>query len=266
LYWAALVGTYLDKLADVGVQTQVLGLMQYGLTMPLLLHAFKYKRLADQVRALSIEEAADRDRRAPILFLRSFADDDIHVPADRILPPDRMPLECPASDPKFWGRLVRFEEVLAGALWGIGPVVAIGQPSDELPQLGAVRSYYDDASWQSNVMALMRRARLVFVIPSASRWVRWEIDTLLQLDLAGKIVFLLPPGPVTRQSERWMSVMSAIATDGGAELLQGFDPSVRAIVVRDKVSVALRSTELNEMILTLVAKGAADLALREHCE
>ena len=69
--------------------------------MPFFLYAFKCKRLAEQRRALSIEEVTDRDRRVPILFLRSFSDDDIHVPRSLILL-GPMPLECPAIDPRFW--------------------------------------------------------------------------------------------------------------------------------------------------------------------
>ena len=261
LCWWALVSDFLDR-NPIG-RIVMDGTLQYGLTMPFFIYAFKCKRLAEQRRALSIEEVTDRDRRAPILFLRSFSDDDIHVPRSLILL-GPMPLECPAIDPRFWGRLVRFEEVLAKALWEMGPVVAIGAPSEEIPQLGGIRSYYADTSWQSNVTELMRRARLVLVIPSGSRSVQWEIGTLRQLGLLAKTIFLLPPGAVTTQTERWKSVMCAIATNGGAEPLPGFDPTVRAIVVGDNVGVALRSTELDEMVLTLVAKGAADSALRGH--
>jgi hypothetical protein len=263
LYWTVHVSAKLDHPMFKN-NPLMAGTIQYGLTIPLFVYAFKHKRLAEQLRALSIEESRDIDRRAPILFLRSFADDDIHVQTSSILLTNRMPLECLVTDPKFWGRLVRFEEVLAKALWEIGPVVAIGAPSEEIPQLGAIRSYYADTSWQSKVTALMRRARLVLVIPSGSRWVQWEIETLRELGLVAKIIFLLPPGAVTTQTERWKSMMCAVDIDGGAEPLQGFDPNVRAMVVHDNMCVALTSTELDEMVLTLIAKGAADLALRRH--
>lgn len=263
IYWTVLVSAYLERFpSGSSPMAPMLSLIQYGLTIPLFLYAFKCQRLAKQFRALTIEEATERDQRAPILFLRSFADDDTHVRISPLLMSERLPLECPAADPKFWGRLIRFEEVLAGALWGIGPVVAIGAPGEELPQPGALRSYYDDASWQSKVKALMHRAKLVFVIPSAHKWLRWEIETLAQLGLAAKIIFVLPPGPAATQRERWDTVMSAISANGEAKSPQKFDPDVRAIVMRDKLCVALKSTEFNEMILTLLAKGAAGLAMR----
>jgi len=260
IYWTVLVGDFLDEYPSRS--SPMLPLIQYGLTIPIFLYAFKCQRLARQCRALSIEEAAGRDRRAPILFLRSFADDAIQVRTAPILTLERMPLECPAVDPKFWGKLIRFEEVLAGALWGIGPVVAIGAPGEDLPQPGAVRSYYDDASWQSEVKALMRHAQLVFVVPSTHKWLRWEIETLFQLGLAAKIVFVLPPGSASTQRERWDIAMGAIAAGGATTSPHGFDPLVRAIVVRDETGLALKSADVNEMTLTLLAKGAAGLALR----
>lgn len=261
VYWTVHLSDYLDL---DRVNPLLAGTVQYGLIMPLFLYASKCKRLAEQLRALSIEESTGLDRRAPILLLRSFRDDNIQVQTSPILLTKRMPLECPLIDPKFWGRLVRFEEVLVKALWEIGPVVAIGAPGEEIPQPGAIRSYYPDSAWQSNVTALMRRAKLVLVIPSGSRSVQWEIETLRQLGLMAKIIFLLPPATVTTRTERWKAMMGAIDTDGDGAPPQGFDPNVRAIVLRDDMCGALISTEFDEMVLTLAAKGAADLALRRH--
>lgn len=262
--WMIYVEDFLDQSSFR--HNAMAGSIKYGLVIPIFIYAFNRKRVAEQLRALSIEESTGRERRAPILFLRSFADDEIHVERSlSLLTGGRIPLECPLLDPKFWGRMVRYEEIIAKALWEIGPVVAIGAPSEEIPQLGAIRSYYADTSWQSKVTELMHRARLILMIPSGSRSVQWEIETLRQSGLMKKVIFMLPPSKLTKKTERWKSMMCAIDTDWDVEPLQGFDPNVRAMVVCDNMCAALRSTEMDDMVLTLVAKGAADLALRGHC-
>jgi len=260
VYWTWLVGEFFERdgsrfLANNGVGT----LMQYGLTIPFFLYAFKCYRSAGQLRALSIEEAAGRDQRAPILFLRSFVDDTIRVRSTPIVLPRHLPGETPALDAGFWGRLVRFEEVLARALWQIGPVVAIGAPGEELPSPGAIRSYYDDAAWQSEVIALMQRARLVFIVPSRHKWLQWEIETLRRLGLADKGIFMLPPGPAATQSERWEIVAKAMGSCDGDTALP-VDPACAAVVLRHKLGLTLAGTDLDETGLTILAKGAAHFA------
>ena len=260
VYWTFIVGRYIDSSWFLK-RNFMSGTIQYGLAIPLFVYAFKRKRLAEQLRALSIEDATDSDRRSPILFLRSFADDELCVRKSTGLLAIRMPLESPAIDPKFWGKLVRIEEVIANTLWEIAPVVAIGAPDEEMPQLGAIRSYYSDTSWQASVTALMRRARLVFVILSGSKSVQWEMEALRQLGLMSKVVFLVPPGAVTTQIERWKS----LDIDGDIEPIQKYDPTVRAMVVRDNMWVALTSSELNELDLALIIRGAVDLSLKSNC-
>ena len=46
----------------------------------------------------------------------------------------------------------------AGPRWsgGYGPFLAIGEPNEGLPQLGAARAYLSDDKWQEQVRALDR--------------------------------------------------------------------------------------------------------------
>jgi fatty-acyl-CoA synthase len=61
----------------------------------------------------------------------------------------------------------------------IGPVVAIGKPSEPVPQLGAACLYVSNDEWQRKVAELMAAARLVVVRVGASPGLLWEIEQAL---------------------------------------------------------------------------------------
>jgi hypothetical protein len=88
------------------------------------------------------------DTRAPIVFLRSFA-----------------------QDPLMSGE----EQKLRSALEPFGPFVAIGSPEDELPPLGASRLYISSEDWQSRVKTLLNEASLVIILAGSTPGLAWEI-------------------------------------------------------------------------------------------
>ncbi len=255
IYWFGTVSERIESAVWLHEHIMI-GTIQYGLTAPLFLYAFKCKRLAERLRALSIEEATQSDPRLPVLLLRAFSDDVLSVENRSRLLTGPMLLESPAMDPNSWGRRIRFEEVIVNALWEKAPVVAIGEPGEEIPETGAFRSYYSDASWQAEVVALMNRARLVLVVLSGSKSVQWEMETLRRLGYMHKVVFLLPPDSINMQRERW----NALAIYGDEALQQSFDPSIRAVLFHEKKWIAMKSQDLDELSLTLLAKGIVTLA------
>src|SRR5574339_970358 len=88
------------------------------------------------------------DPRPPVLFLRSFDDDDVHDLTSRT------------------GRvgLHRTEDNLCHALRRLGPVVAIGRPGERLPEVGAARLYVSDRTWQDAVRFFLEKARAVVIV------------------------------------------------------------------------------------------------------
>jgi hypothetical protein len=119
----------------------------------------------------------------PIIYLRSFGSDSGAVLAS-------------------WWRpiflLGRFgmtegdEEALARALGGIGPFIAIGQPNEWLPKLGAYRIYRGDHEWQYTVRDLLKRASLVIVRVGYTPGLLWELKTIAELVDSNRIVFWNP--------------------------------------------------------------------------
>jgi hypothetical protein len=108
------------------------------------------------------------DNRPPVLYLRSFKDDAITAAA--------------VSSGAAWGGLAvkTEEEQLAKVLTAIGPVVAIGKPGEELPELGARRIYLRSEEWKERVSELMRKAALVVLRPGETPSVWWEISEVMK--------------------------------------------------------------------------------------
>jgi len=94
------------------------------------------------------EKVMAADRRAPVVYLRSFATE---------------------------GRIGEDEIALSRVLGTVGPFVAIGSPRDPLPPLGASRFYLPGPDWQGFVTHLVRRARLVVVLAGQTPGLEWEL-------------------------------------------------------------------------------------------
>lgn len=127
------------------------------------------------------QEVLSRDTRPPVLYLRSFIDDEM-TSTD-------MTGMLPAFIPHFDKTE---EEVLADVLSKIGPCIAIGKPGEKLPKLGMARMYIDDQEWQTTVQDLMSRARIVVIRVGHTNNIWWEIETAVKYVKPERILFLLP--------------------------------------------------------------------------
>ena len=116
------------------------------------------------------------DRRPPILFLRSFTDD----------------------EKKAYARGARalfdfsLESRLGGHFAKIGPFIAVGSPKDSSPMLGAVRAKLSDDEWQGVVLGWMDASRLVILMAGSTQWVVWELSKVVQSGHVGKLIVMFP--------------------------------------------------------------------------
>lgn len=92
----------------------------------------------------SISESSKSDNRSPILFLRSFADDSVHLPNPTL---------------KFYGQLLNLfqskkslDVILLEQCTCMGPVLALGNPNNSNVPYGAQRSFLDNKDWQNEVI------------------------------------------------------------------------------------------------------------------
>ena len=124
------------------------------------------KRLAE-----SVDEVLAQDR-TPVLYLRSFLDDELAA--------------------KSGGYLITEEEQLNKAFEHIGPMIAIGRPGEPLPEVGAARSYFTDDKWQAAVHHYMDISRLIVLRAGLSPGLIWEIQNSIRRLNASKLIVLIP--------------------------------------------------------------------------
>jgi len=84
------------------------------------------------------------------------------------------------------------EQRLARGLTDIGQLVAIGDPAEGLPQLGALRLYESDADWQTRVEALMGSAAACVVQCLPTAGVAWELGRCVELVDPSRLVLFVP--------------------------------------------------------------------------
>jgi hypothetical protein len=145
--------------------------------------------------AESAEHLLLRDARPPVLYLRSFRDDS--VTSERVLHQGLLhnQLEDPSWYPRMFfanARMFTEEEQLAMALRKIGPFVAIGEPGEEVPRLGASRAYLSHEDWQHVVRELMLRARLVVLRAGNTPSFWWEFSQAATLLRPDQLLLLIP--------------------------------------------------------------------------
>jgi hypothetical protein len=135
--------------------------------------------------ARSASDVSQRDERRPILFLRSFRDDEIEIPAER-----------------YWGnallgirnKKVRLEEVLAETAFAVGPLVACSNPEDVLRPLGAARDNVSNETWQEEIGRFMWEASWIVLLVGTTKSLRWEMAEILRRGFLPKTLIVFPPG------------------------------------------------------------------------
>jgi hypothetical protein len=146
------------------------------------------RRYARRHSLVSADAAMLADQRKPVVFLRSFSDDQISLSKAKI------PWLLRFVDP---GAVVgTLEELLVSEYADIGPVIAIGKPSDDpndLPPIGAARQYCQGTEWHEIVRSLMQASALIVVGVGRSAGLAWEIATIPGANLLTKTVFVFSP-------------------------------------------------------------------------
>jgi hypothetical protein len=219
---------------------------------------------------VTLPQALERDGRPPVLYLRRFVKENkpfahlSRAPAAPLGMPDR-------SRPTF-------EAFLGKAInERIGPFVALGNPVDRLPPLGAAREYVDDAQWQDRLLRLANAAqRILVVVTSGGQGLAWELGQLLSEGLAEKLVLLTPPDDdtgtwtanlaqaqrdVARREGAWAEVASVLGRAGYPDVVDYPGPGAVVAFAADGTSRVVRTSAhtVDEYIEALsdVAKARA---------
>jgi hypothetical protein len=224
-----------------------------GLSAGLFLYqSVAITRLGRYYQRLSLPGVGDvlaKDSRAPILFLRPFALDEVPV--------------SPLEDGWYGIRDISlsldrrtFEEALKVVFDDIGPIIAIGRSGEGAAPIGAAREYTDDTSWQQRVLERADIAQFVIIACDATPSMIWEIQNVSKRLGLRRIVMVLPlddHGYQKRAPEwyaRWASLRDKFAflpevSDDAVAVM--FDKDDAAIVVSsDASSLEKRLTTIKE--------------------
>jgi len=190
-----------------------------GLTIVSLLVGLAARTGARRLMISSIRESQEYDQRPPILFLRSFRDDQV------ALSPPRIPLV---------GRLVNLFQrkgsldiILLEEGTAYGPVVAIGQPGEPLPPYGASRDYFHGGDWKGVVSKLADESRCIVICLDPTAGVMWELNHILSRGHGPKTLFLMNPG--SREVEKNKALVKVVTSwmpNRPRELLLSHEESV----------------------------------------
>jgi hypothetical protein len=134
-----------------------------------------------------------RDARSPVLYLRSFQDEE----AERsILYRFRQGL----SD-KTWladttpNNGIQEQDALGYIFRKIGPYIALGKPGETLPELGSAKIYAANENWQQKIRHFLATSRLIIFRAGRTEGLKWELQQIVQTVQPVKFVLLLPAKP-----------------------------------------------------------------------
>jgi hypothetical protein len=116
------------------------------------------------------------DKRPPVLFLRSFADDERQQYGSS----QRALLDF------------SLETRLANHFHRFGPFIAIGSPKETVPQPGAARVRLSDDQWQSQVLDWMKTANVITMYCGTTQWVNWELRQVIEQGGATRLILMFP--------------------------------------------------------------------------
>ncbi|MFV8324896.1 hypothetical protein [Flavobacterium sp. ZS1P14] len=124
----------------------------------------------------SIEKVLLNSKKKPVLYLRSFISD--------------KEVELASSN-----GIIRIEQTLEDkikmATKILGPLIAIGDPNEDMPTLGAARSYYDNEEWKIRFQQYSLEAQLIILSIGLTESIIWELSELLKMKLESKLLLHL---------------------------------------------------------------------------
>ncbi|MGA5412628.1 hypothetical protein [Streptomyces pseudogriseolus] len=137
-----------------------------------------------QHRAPVVESFEHLRGRRYLLYLRPF-----HLDRGMSEPPPEAPGRAWRSPFEMPGRTA--EDFLLRQFSSLGEVVAVGQPGEELPLLGARRGYLPLDDWQRPVSALLQGAHIVLMSVAPGPGTEWEFTEALRTVAPERLVLMV---------------------------------------------------------------------------
>jgi hypothetical protein len=196
---AVLLGTTLAPLPAEGQQASTV----LRVTEQLNILGFFFIVRARRYFQVSADSLLAVDKRPPILFLRSFADDE-----QQKYGTSRRALLDFSLETRLANHFLRF-----------GPFIAIGSPKEPVPQPGAARVLLPDDQWQPRVLGWMRESSLIIMYCGTTQWVNWELRQVIDSGRATSLILMFPelkgwrPAVRTRDIAARTELIRSVFTD-----------------------------------------------------
>jgi hypothetical protein len=162
------------------------------------------------------------DGRAPVIYLRSFRDDEALVGRPIRLNFDTLRWSYWITEYTRGGVIrllfqhgkVRLEQLIEDEVSAIGPFIAIGEPQESHPDFGATRAYFegDDVAWRDAVRSWMERAAMIVVVPGQTKGLGWELEQIQAAGDTPKLLLLFPPERARHRAPR-LAALADMLTD-----------------------------------------------------
>jgi hypothetical protein len=223
------------------------------LTLPVLAWLSRQTlALARSCTRVGMHELLGSDRRRPILFLRSFRDDQVKLRAEpRLI--------------KRWlaglttGRML-LDHLLIEELSTLGPVVGLGSPGDPVPPYGAARGYFDMGKWQEGVRYLLDQSGLVLIVLDDTPGSWWEIEQVVSRpDLLAKTIFFAHPENAAsgKSAELFDKLASRLGKSSGFKRLESIAPNTSRVLgvrISPEGNLWLESTSFSAAAFSLALR------------
>jgi len=143
------------------------------------------KKLSRRISLKSVDELRRIDERKPVLFLRPFIDDQVE------LSKWKMPLNIRLIDPNI--QSTTLDELIVQNYSHLGPVIALGNPEDKIPPIGAARKYVSGETWREILTSLMKESVLILIAVSKTNNLIWEIQQIFENEYQEKTILVFSP-------------------------------------------------------------------------
>ena len=187
IFYSGIVLLLSDAWQGYGVWVQVAA----ALVLIATAHAVFYfaKRLAARY-PWNPQNSAEQQQ--PILFLRSFEDDQLTF--------RRRWWRLGERWLQLWSFRSNVDEAMVDEIAQYGPLVALGMPGEEKVPFGASRYYSSHDDWQEIITHTAKRARAIVIVAGDTPGVRWEFEFLASEGLLDRTLVLFPPGDANSAS------------------------------------------------------------------
>jgi hypothetical protein len=194
------------------------------------------------------DELLKVDLRQPIVFLRSFEEEEVEREVRRVT----------------WslGRFLDYsvEARLYRHFQEYGPFIAIGSPRDNVPQIGAARMKLPDDQWQDVVTTWMQAANVIVMFAGMTNWLSWELMKVAEGEHAEKLLLIFRKG-VSVLSAGYGATRFAEEKDNSAARFE----AVRDAFYHTKWSPALAKIEKTDTLCAIAFHSAGSLTV-VRCE